>query len=240
MNIFKLFFFLLVCQVCIRCAINPPKNYQSDKDKQLNKLIRFEELSPEERPIFAREGMCFKRFEIAQKALLTPVDYAIYTGDVEQEEVELDTILLIVKEPGRKWVKKKADRNCLSSDPEDCLVWCLVNSVDVEKPLIVLRDTTQSDKYYLQHFTKDQKIFTPSKQYLKQVICTEQITELLVIDIQKSLKELDYYKAPLTASLDENTMESLMAFQYDHQLTIGVLDFETLAGLGITIDSEKE
>ena len=25
-----------------------------------------------------------------------------------------------------KWVKKKADRNCLSADPEDCLVWCLV------------------------------------------------------------------------------------------------------------------
>lgn len=24
-----------------------------------------------------------------------------------------------------KWVKKKADRNCLSADPKDCLVWCL-------------------------------------------------------------------------------------------------------------------
>ncbi len=25
------------------------------------------------------------------------------------------------------WVKKKADRNCLSADPNDCLVWCLVD-----------------------------------------------------------------------------------------------------------------
>jgi len=25
-----------------------------------------------------------------------------------------------------KWVKKKADRNCLSANPDDCLVWCLV------------------------------------------------------------------------------------------------------------------
>lgn len=24
-----------------------------------------------------------------------------------------------------KWVKKKADKNCLSADPNDCLVWCL-------------------------------------------------------------------------------------------------------------------
>ncbi len=25
-----------------------------------------------------------------------------------------------------KWVRRKADRNCLSADPNDCLVWCLV------------------------------------------------------------------------------------------------------------------
>ncbi len=27
-----------------------------------------------------------------------------------------------------KWVKKKADQNCLSANPEDCLVWCLVET----------------------------------------------------------------------------------------------------------------
>jgi len=27
-----------------------------------------------------------------------------------------------------KWVKKRADRNCLSADPNDCLVWCLVET----------------------------------------------------------------------------------------------------------------
>lgn len=25
-----------------------------------------------------------------------------------------------------KWVKKRADRNCLSANPDDCLVWCLI------------------------------------------------------------------------------------------------------------------
>ena len=25
-----------------------------------------------------------------------------------------------------KWVKRKADRNCISTDPNDCLVWCLI------------------------------------------------------------------------------------------------------------------
>ena len=27
-----------------------------------------------------------------------------------------------------KWVKKRANRNCLSTDPNDCLVWCLVET----------------------------------------------------------------------------------------------------------------
>jgi hypothetical protein len=27
-----------------------------------------------------------------------------------------------------KWVKKKADKNCLSANPDDCLVWCLVET----------------------------------------------------------------------------------------------------------------
>lgn len=28
--------------------------------------------------------------------------------------------------PSTKWVKKRADRNCLSANPDDCLVWCLI------------------------------------------------------------------------------------------------------------------
>ena len=30
------------------------------------------------------------------------------------------------KPANTKWVKRKADKNCLSADPNDCLVWCLV------------------------------------------------------------------------------------------------------------------
>ncbi len=36
------------------------------------------------------------------------------------------TETIVVRPASTKWVKKKADRNCLSADPNDCLVWCLV------------------------------------------------------------------------------------------------------------------
>jgi hypothetical protein len=37
-----------------------------------------------------------------------------------------ETQTIVTRPASTKWVKKKADRNCLSADPEDCLVWCLV------------------------------------------------------------------------------------------------------------------
>jgi len=42
-----------------------------------------------------------------------------YMMDTETEQIE-------VSPASTKWVKKKADRNCLSADPNDCLVWCYV------------------------------------------------------------------------------------------------------------------
>jgi len=45
---------------------------------------------------------------------------------------------------GSKWVKKKANRNCLSADPNDCLVWCLVESSGGYEII----DTNKSGKQY--------------------------------------------------------------------------------------------
>jgi len=42
-----------------------------------------------------------------------------YETGTETEQIE-------VSPASTKWVKKKADRNCLSADPNDCLVWCFV------------------------------------------------------------------------------------------------------------------
>ena len=39
---------------------------------------------------------------------------------------ETQTEQIEVSPASTKWVKKKADKNCLSANPDDCLVWCLV------------------------------------------------------------------------------------------------------------------
>lgn len=53
----------------------------------------------------------------------------------------------IVEYAGKKWIKKRADRNCISKDPKDCMVWCLVETpeeYEVEKYYDGLPDDFQN------------------------------------------------------------------------------------------------
>ena len=60
----------------------------------------------------------------------TIMPYLVQAASVKIERVpmpyETVTETIEVKPASTKWVKRKADRNCLSADPNDCLVWCLV------------------------------------------------------------------------------------------------------------------
>ncbi len=49
-----------------------------------------------------------------QRLIAVPAEYATET---DRREVSPATT---------KWVKRRADKNCLSENPDDCLVWCLV------------------------------------------------------------------------------------------------------------------
>jgi len=66
-----------------------------------------------------------------------PAKYQTVTEQVESKQASTRieripakyttaTETIEVSPASTKWVKKKADRNCLSADPNDCLVWCLV------------------------------------------------------------------------------------------------------------------
>lgn len=47
---------------------------------------------------------------------------------IETQPAGFETVseTLLTSPASTKWVKKQADKNCLSADPNDCLVWCLV------------------------------------------------------------------------------------------------------------------
>ena len=66
--------------------------------------------------------------DLAMTGAIMP--YYTSVGSVELEripmEYETTTERVEVSPASTKWVKRKADKNCLSANPDDCLVWCLV------------------------------------------------------------------------------------------------------------------
>ena len=60
------------------------------------------------------------KYEIIEKDLMEKIKWKEYT------EYETYTSRVEVKPASTEWVKRKADRNCISSNPDDCMVWCLV------------------------------------------------------------------------------------------------------------------
>jgi len=56
--------------------------------------------------------------------------YLIKAASVRIDRVPMEyesvTETVELKPSTTKWVKRQADKNCLSADPNDCLVWCLV------------------------------------------------------------------------------------------------------------------
>jgi hypothetical protein len=72
-----------------------------------------------------------------KRLIIVPAEYATVTEQVlvteaskrvERIPVEYQTVeeRIEVSPASTRWVKRQADRNCLSADPNDCLVWCLV------------------------------------------------------------------------------------------------------------------
>jgi len=58
----------------------------------------------------------------------SPEEYDVKLITGKNKGIFIETIHLVYIPGAEKWVKKKTDRNCKSSNPDDCLVWCLVKT----------------------------------------------------------------------------------------------------------------
>ncbi len=78
--------------------------------------LTIEGINEEGRCIPAQTGTETRTVEIAEEC--TKIEVADYIWQDEEFFIE-------VAAPTKRWVKRKTDENCLSADPEDCMVWCI-------------------------------------------------------------------------------------------------------------------
>lgn len=84
-------------------------------------------------------GGCFEIYnpqEIKTSRIVALEDYAVAlvdysnTNKIEWEERLPCRIGPKSKVVRKKWIKRRADKNCLSTDPDDCLVWCYIEETE--------------------------------------------------------------------------------------------------------------
>lgn len=176
-------------------------------------------------------GKCFAKCISASSAIVDPgVTLAIYTGS-DPSSVNLITKSIQTKEGKQGWVKKKADRNCLSADPNDCLVWCLVNEPPEYQEITYLADTTQTKEFELQQFGV--KYDEDTGNIWMETLCHTEI-DAVVAELQTALVKNGAHFLPLSGEFDAKTKTALVAYQKEAKLCVGQLTIESLDALGVS------
>lgn len=161
-----------------------------------------------------------------------------------------------------KWQKGKADASCLSANPADCQVLCLVEVPavykKVTKKVLVTPASTREEEIpadvkittrkVVDVPAKNEKIEIPATykavmkksltakggyQEWKEVLCADKLNEQRILAIQKALKAEGYDPGPFDNMFGAKTKEALIKFQQDKGLPVGNLNLETLKVLGV-------
>lgn len=176
-------------------------------------------------------GKCYAKCLIPDVYGLEKTDYFIFTGDAIQENVATKEVTLELTPAATRWEKKRST-NCRSSNPDDCLVWCLVEVPAQTETFTVLLDTTSSANYELKTVVKKVLESKGGHTEYREVICGGQISNAFIEELRGSL-QLEGYAPGDAPRLDTQFKSALSQYQKDHGLPVGNLDVETLAALGI-------
>jgi len=180
-----------------------------------------------------KPGACYAKCEMPDTYEIHREEYYLFTGDPENTEVEIRNVEVVISEGGKQWVKKKADKNCLSSDPEDCMVWCLVDTPrEVENYSLVV-DPKTTDEYEL--YTKETKelISKGGQIEWREVICEGNMSNSLITQVQNVLSTGGYYFGDIDGQMDKGVNLALRNYQIQNQLAIGHLTLESLDVMGV-------
>ncbi len=172
-----------------------------------------------------------------------------------------DTIML--SSATTKWVKGQADATCLSDNPDNCRVMCLVQvpaqyRISTKKvmtaPASMKVITVPAEyKYVPRRVVKtpetSQIIETPAtyrtitKSVLvskggfgewHEILCANQVTEDRITQIQNALLKAGYDPGPIDNVLGAQTRAALLKYQKENGLPQGNLNLETLDKLGVS------
>jgi hypothetical protein len=177
-------------------------------------------------------GKCYAKAMIPDQYETSATRYPIYTGLGVPDGVEEKTLTL--SPASTKWVKK-SDKNCHSADPNDCLVWCLVEVPAEQKTMLLVKDTNKIKSFEMRPFEKRSLAKAGGVTEMVEILCDKDENAKLYHDISTALTSRGYLKAPQEFKNDA-LQAALVQFQKDKGLPVGNMNILTLNSLGVNIN----
>jgi len=181
-----------------------------------------------------KPGACFAKCLIPDEIQKDSVSYYVFTGDPELETVDTYEETFVIQQGGTKWVKKKADRNCLSANPDDCLVWCLQSTPEIKETRTILIDTTQTQNFQEEYIVTSRVVGEGGFTEWREIVCEKNLTSDLIGDISYALIDRGYQaEDDHTYFVDKGLKAALVKYQKDNGFPVGQFDLVTLEALGV-------
>jgi Putative peptidoglycan binding domain len=135
------------------------------------------------------------------------------------------------KPSGIRWEKKRADKNCFSANPDDCLVWCKVNTPAINSIEYFVRDTILNPTFEWQLFPVPKLIKKGGFTEWIEVICDSEVTPKIIKKLQTALIEKGYYSGEVDGKISEDLNKALVAYQKQEGQAVGALSIESMKAL---------
>jgi hypothetical protein len=152
---------------------------------------------------------------------------------LDPPEIELKT------EPATKWVRKKVNTTCLSSNPEDCLVWCLVEIPAATYKYKVVLDPNDEKYDMVRPLAYGSWTLPNRKEPIIGVIKwveapnPKEIDSAMIDQIWEFLQALGYPCGDESTALNQDILNAIDAYQTQHALARGAITNETLYEMGL-------
>ncbi len=228
-----LWFLVLIILSIFLCSSCVPKSEWYDAQPKASKSHRvgWSPDGPSDMPP-GEPGKCYAKCKILADAQVIKIHYAEYTGEDTGVDFVEKQVIFERANAGTKWVKKKAKKNCLSNNPEDCMVWCLVEVPPFKLEKYVVTDTSQLKEFEMKTYD-DSENYTYADSYeWREVVCEPQINESLLNKICNSLI-VENYMAADECDNKNRIKSAIRAYQTEKLLPVGGLNIETLNHLGV-------
>ena len=162
---------------------------------------------------------CFGLLTSSEIILYDTLQLPIYSENKLVSGVELRNIILV---PGHtKWVKKLADKNCVSPKIEDCLVWCLENIPAESKTYFIVTDTATIKNFTYETIYIQRGIIKAGQKIKRQVLCDHEINDTLLSELRQLLENQGY---EISRTKKSKILAALIEFQKDQKLAYGYFD----------------